>query len=196
MSVPELTPTTVAQTAARQIMKSVVGHPIAPGVYPQPNGGVTVEWGSPDLVVTVEIAPDPGFFFFHLDVKTAKANEVETDSEDEVVALVKAALFPAGEDRGSVSKPFVSHVYTVEELNSEELFEADGVLPKGGPIRVPISRHGNVNYWLEPGSEAEYSSAEFFEAVQKVHPVPEFVVINLPEEGLFPRTLDIKENQS
>jgi hypothetical protein len=49
---------------------------------------------------------------------------------------------------------------TLEELDSEEAFVALCIMPYGGPLRVATSRSYGVNSWMEPGSEAEYTSAE------------------------------------
>ncbi len=66
---------------------------------------------------------------------------------------------------------------TVEELDSDEAFEALCIVPYGGPLRSPSSRVDGVNYWQEPGSEAEYSSAELLAHFAKIGAGPAFTLI-------------------
>lgn len=78
--------------AAREILRSTQSFEPIPGIYPAVDGGVVVEWGTPERVVTLEISSEARFFFFHLDVGSAGVNEVETNNLEEVQRLVKEAL--------------------------------------------------------------------------------------------------------
>lgn len=66
---------------------------------------------------------------------------------------------------------------TLEELNSEEAFTALCIMPHGGPLRTPSSRHDGVNFWQEPGYEGEYSSAELLVHFMKIGAEPAFKLI-------------------
>lgn len=66
---------------------------------------------------------------------------------------------------------------TLEDLNSEEAFTALCIVPDGGPLRTSSSRHAGVNYWQEPGSEGEYSSAELLAHFAKIGAEPAFTLI-------------------
>ncbi|MET3718951.1 hypothetical protein [Arthrobacter sp. UYEF21] len=78
--------------AAREVMRATQETEIAPGIYPGEDGGVIVEWGSPQRVVTLEISPEPEYFLFHLDVASGDATEFETEDLSEVIARVGEAL--------------------------------------------------------------------------------------------------------
>ncbi|MEV4988447.1 hypothetical protein [Pseudarthrobacter sp. LMD1-1-1.1] len=78
--------------AAREVLRATQKSEIAPGVYPGEDGGVIVEWSSPQRVVTLEISPEPDFFLFHLDVASGDATEFDTEDLSEVIARVGEAL--------------------------------------------------------------------------------------------------------
>jgi hypothetical protein len=66
---------------------------------------------------------------------------------------------------------------TLEDLNSEEAFTALCIMPYGGPLRTPSGRIDGVNYWQEPGYEAEYSSGELLAHFMKIGAEPAFTLI-------------------
>lgn len=78
--------------AAREVLRASKECEIQPGIYPGQDGGVTVEWGSPERVVTLEISPDPEFFLFHLEVASGEATELDTGDLSEVIMRVGEAL--------------------------------------------------------------------------------------------------------
>jgi len=65
---------------------------------------------------------------------------------------------------------------TLDELNSEEAFEALCIVPEGGPLRTPASSSNGVNYWQEPGVEGEYSSAELLAHFASIGAEPAFTL--------------------
>jgi hypothetical protein len=66
---------------------------------------------------------------------------------------------------------------TVEDLNSEEAFEALCIMPSGGPLRVPVFRSNGENSWWEPGYETEYTSAELLAHFASIGAEPAFTLI-------------------
>ena len=82
----------IAIDAAREVLRATQKSEISPGIYPGDDGGVIVEWGSPQRVVTLEISPEPDFFLFHLDVASGDATEFDTEDLSEVIARVGEAL--------------------------------------------------------------------------------------------------------
>lgn len=78
--------------AAREVLRATQKCEISPGIYPGEDGGVIVEWGSPQRVVTLEISPEPDFFLFHLDAASGDATEFDTEDLSEVIARVGEAL--------------------------------------------------------------------------------------------------------
>lgn len=66
---------------------------------------------------------------------------------------------------------------TVEELDSEEAFEALCIVPQGGPLRVPVSREDAVNTWMAPGSDDFYTSAEMLAHFAGIGVDPAFTLI-------------------
>lgn len=78
--------------AAREVLRATQKSEISPGIYPGEDGGVIVEWSSPQRVVTLEISPEPDFFLFHLDVASGDAAEFDTEDLSEVIARVGEAL--------------------------------------------------------------------------------------------------------
>jgi len=82
----------VAIDAARDVLRDVEGLPPVPGIFPLEDGGVLVEWSTPERVVSLEISPDAGFLLFHLDVATEEATETETDDISVVKEIVRGAL--------------------------------------------------------------------------------------------------------
>ena len=82
----------VAIDAARELMREVEGLPPAPGIFPREDGGIIVEWSTPQRVISLEISPEPYFFLFHLDVATEEATETETQDISVVKTLIAEAL--------------------------------------------------------------------------------------------------------
>lgn len=82
----------IAIDAAREVLRAAQNCEISPGIYPGEDGGVIVEWGSPQRVVTLEISPEPDFFLFHLDVASGDAAEFDTEDLSEVIVRVEEAL--------------------------------------------------------------------------------------------------------
>lgn len=66
---------------------------------------------------------------------------------------------------------------TEDELNSEEAFMALCIMPYGGPLRTASSRTDGVNFWQEPGYEAEYSTAELLAHFASIGAEPAFTLI-------------------
>ncbi|MDQ0635065.1 hypothetical protein QFZ40_002974 [Arthrobacter pascens] len=82
----------VAIDAAREVLRATQESEISPGIYPGEDGGVIVEWGSPQRVVTLEISPELDFFLFHLDVVSGEAIEFDPEDLSEVIERVGEAL--------------------------------------------------------------------------------------------------------
>lgn len=61
--------------------------------------------------------------------------------------------------------------YTMDELDNFELFGMD-FLVQGGPMRSCIARSNGKNYWMEIGSNEEYSSQEFRDCLEEVFENP------------------------
>lgn len=66
---------------------------------------------------------------------------------------------------------------TVEELDSEDAFEALCIVPTCGPLRVAVSRSHGVSTWAAPGSEVEYTSAELLAHFANMGDEPAFTLI-------------------
>lgn len=79
--------------------------------------------------------------------------------------------------RGILDKTAPRVLTTVEELDSEEAFEALCIVPEGGPLRTASSRSNGVNYWHEPGYYTEYTSAELLAHFAGVGVEPAFTLI-------------------
>lgn len=78
--------------AAREVLRETKQYELQAGIYPNEDGGVTVEWGSPRQVITLEITPDLDFFLFHLDAASGIADEVDLENLSEVIERVQEAL--------------------------------------------------------------------------------------------------------
>lgn len=82
----------IAIDAAREVLRATQESDMSPGIYPADDGGVIVEWGSPQRVVTLEISTEPDFFLFHLDVASGDATEFDTEDLSEAIVRVGEIL--------------------------------------------------------------------------------------------------------
>jgi hypothetical protein len=67
---------------------------------------------------------------------------------------------------------------TLEELNSEEAFEALCIVPPGGLPRTAASRNNGINYWQKPGDSTERSSAELLASFTEAGDEPVFTMVD------------------
>ncbi len=78
----------LALDAAREILEAVLeSQRSLPGIFPMVDGGVQLEWSSPDFVTNIEISPGLSFYLFDLAVDSLSSTSVETDD------LAKAKSF-------------------------------------------------------------------------------------------------------
>lgn len=111
-------------------------------------------------------------------MKNLRTELVAMLEEFEHFAYDGAPLSTATEKVREILDKTAPKVLTTEaELNSEEAFTALCIMPYGGPLRTASSRHGGVNYWQEPGSEDEYSTAELLAHFAKIGAEPAFTLI-------------------
>lgn len=82
----------VAMDAAREVLREVRALSPVAGIFPREDGGVLVEWSTPERIVSLEISPDPEFLVFHLDVGVETATETETADISMVKEAVRGAL--------------------------------------------------------------------------------------------------------
>ncbi|BCF81632.1 hypothetical protein RQCS_11770 [Rhodococcus qingshengii] len=64
-----------------------------PGIFPQGDGGVSLEWASPEKVYSVEVTPDDEFHLFHLDAENIPYN-TETFDITAAMAFIEGVEFP------------------------------------------------------------------------------------------------------
>ena len=71
--------------AAREVLRAVRFDDIVPGIFPREDGGVIVEWSSPERVLTVEIGPDLDYYIFDVDVAAQSGTDFSTHNLAEVL---------------------------------------------------------------------------------------------------------------
>jgi hypothetical protein len=106
-------------------------------------------------------------------------DDVEYSSADLLASFTETGVKPVFTKVECSFPPVGRRVLTTEdELNSVEAFYALCIVPYGGPLRVAITRRGDVNYWREPGYAGEYSSAELLAHFAEIGAEPAFTLID------------------
>lgn len=79
-----------ALEAARELLRSLEKKVNVPtvGIYPMQNGGVHLEWSSPERVTSFEISPDGEYEFFDLQVNARSVQEENTVGADRAKELL------------------------------------------------------------------------------------------------------------
>jgi hypothetical protein len=79
-----------ALDAARDILLQLHQDSLAmPSVFPLEDGGVQLEWASPELVSSIEISPDVNFSLFRLVVGTRQSESQDTDQMPEAIDFAR-----------------------------------------------------------------------------------------------------------
>ena len=73
--------------AARELLEECVelGRAV-PGIFPMPDGGLQLEWASPDFISSIEISPRMVYSLFELDV----ASRISVDEETTDLSVAKS----------------------------------------------------------------------------------------------------------
>ncbi|WP_152442229.1 hypothetical protein [Rhodococcus ruber] len=79
--------------ARKLLIHSSLHNKPQPGIFPQTDGGVSLEWASPDNVYSIEITPDAGFHLFHLGPDDIPFS-VETIDASAAEAFIEGVKFP------------------------------------------------------------------------------------------------------
>ncbi|MGY1748827.1 hypothetical protein [Modestobacter sp. SYSU DS0511] len=84
-----------ALEAARDLLRELTraGIPL-PGIFPLEDGGVQLEWASPEQVTSVEVSPDVHFELMHLVVAGRVSDDAEASDIEGALAFLRRVVAP------------------------------------------------------------------------------------------------------